>query len=79
MKFATDVPADNFVDCFLKERATQRSSVGDKADLAQFWLERVSKIDSASHQILTCEAGCGLSFCHEEAAEAVDGRAVGAD
>jgi hypothetical protein len=35
-------------------------------------LERVSKIDSASHQVLTCEIGYGLSFCHEEAAEAVD-------
>src|SRR5438477_12492876 len=29
-------------------------------------LERVSKIDSASHQVLTCEIGYGLSFCHEE-------------
>jgi hypothetical protein len=36
------------------------------------FLERVSKIDSASHQVLTCEIGYGLSFCHEEAAEAVD-------
>jgi len=25
------------------------------------------------------EAGCGLSFCHEGTAEAVDGRAVGTD
>jgi hypothetical protein len=36
-------------------------------------LERVSKIDSASRQVLTCKAGCRLSFCHEEAAEAIDG------
>jgi hypothetical protein len=43
------------------------------------WLERVSKIGSASDQVLTSEAGERVSFCHEETAEAVDGRAVGAD
>ena len=42
-------------------------------------LERVSKIDSASHQALTCKAGYRLSFCHEDPAEAVDQRAVGTD
>ncbi len=36
------------------------------------WLEHVLKIGSASHQVLMCEAGELLSFCHEEAAEAVD-------
>ena len=35
-------------------------------------LERVSKIGTASHQVLMCEIGYGLSFCHEEAAEAFD-------
>jgi hypothetical protein len=47
--------------------------------LCGFLLERVSKIGSASHQVLMCEAGELVSFCHEETAEAVDGRAVGAD
>ncbi|MDE2463370.1 MAG: IS630 family transposase [Alphaproteobacteria bacterium] len=42
-------------------------------------LERVSKIGSASNEVLTCEAVELLSFCHEEATEAVDGRAVGVD
>lgn len=42
-------------------------------------LQRISKMDSASDQILTCEMGYGLSFCHEEAAEVVDRRAVGVD
>ena len=42
-------------------------------------LERVSKIGSASDQVLMSEAGERVSFCHEETAEAVDGRAVGAD
>jgi hypothetical protein len=42
-------------------------------------VERVSKIGSASHQVLMFKAGELVSFCHEEAAEAVDGRAVGAD
>src|SRR5689334_21345316 len=36
------------------------------------WLERVSKIGSASHQVLMCDIGYGLSFCHQEAAEAVE-------
>src|SRR5215471_19124438 len=44
-----------------------------------FWLERVSKIGSASHQALTRKAGCRLSFCHEDAAEAVERRAMGVD
>jgi len=43
------------------------------------FLQRVSKIGSASDQVLTSEAGERVSFCHEETAEAVDGRAVGAD
>jgi len=42
-------------------------------------LERVSKMGSASNQVLTREAGCLLSSCHQEAAEAVDGRAVEVD
>jgi len=36
-------------------------------------LQLVSKIGSASHQVLMCAAGKLVSFCHEEAAEAVDG------
>ncbi len=35
-------------------------------------LERVSKIGSASREVLTCEAGYGLSFCHEGSTEAVE-------
>ena len=42
-------------------------------------LQRVSKIGSASDQVLTSVTGERLSFCHEETAEAVDGRAVRAD
>jgi YD repeat-containing protein len=36
-------------------------------------LERVSKIGSASRQVLLLAAVSLLSFCHEETAEAVDG------
>src|SRR5262249_61085311 len=35
-------------------------------------LKRVSKIGSASCQVLMCKAGCGLSFCHEGPTEAVE-------
>jgi RHS repeat-associated protein len=35
-------------------------------------LERVSQIGSASHQVLMCKAGEGLSFCHEGSTEAVE-------
>ena len=42
-------------------------------------LERVSKIGSASNQVLTFWAVELLSFCHEEAAKAVNGRAVEID
>jgi hypothetical protein len=42
-------------------------------------LELVSKIGSASRQALTHEVRELLIFCHEETAEAVDGRAVATD
>jgi hypothetical protein len=42
-------------------------------------LGRVSKIGSASSQILPLEAGFLASFCHEEAAEAFDRQAMEAD
>ena len=54
------------------------STIVIAADLTKS-VERVSKIDSASHQALTCKAGYRLSFCHEDPAEAVDQRAVGTD
>jgi hypothetical protein len=42
-------------------------------------VERVSKIGSASSQALTFDADDLLSFCHEEAAKAVDGQPVETD
>jgi hypothetical protein len=49
--------------------------------MSRFWvfLERVSKIGSASNQVLTHGAVELLSFCHEEAVKAVDRHAVELD
>ena len=62
-----------------KQRSYYNRTVHGSLRQAQKFLERVSKIGSASHQALMQEAVYLVSFCHEGTAEAIDRRAVGAD